>query len=1140
MVACGGCGTESPDGFRFCPVCGLPLADAADASVTEERRVVTALFCDLVGFTATSETADPEDVDRMLSGYAALARREIERHGGVVEKFIGDAVVGVFGIPVTHEDDALRAVRAGLDICTKAADLEGLGGAAVRLRVGVNTGEVLARMSVETGSGERFLAGDAVNTASRIQSAAPEMGVAVGMATYQATRGAVEYRELDPVALKGKAEPVRIFHAASTKARTGVDLTRPEAATYVGRADELTQLTQLFETTGGETPVRLVTIIGEAGMGKSRMVAELRAHVGRRGGPVTWRQGRCLPYGEGITFWALGEVVKAQGGILESDSPADAEAKLDGIVPPGPDRAWMRERLLPLIGLESTSANRDESFSAWLLFLEGLAADHPAVVVIEDLHWADEAMLSFLEHVAQEGAHGPLFVLATARPDLLTKHPDFAAELPNAHRFELTPLSTDETASLVTSLLGAVVPANLSGPIIERADGNPLYAEEYVALLRDRDLLDQSNGTVTLRTGADLPVPESIHALLAARLDTLPADRKSLLTDAAVVGKVFWDGPLVAMGARDPGEVAGALAELAQLGFLRPAAQSSMAGEREYAFWHVLGRDVAYRQLPRGSRADRHAAAAIWLEAKMGERIDDIADVLADHWGTALELSRAAGQEERARQAEPKAIDFLVRAGDRAMGLDMGAAVSRFEAAKDLATPGHPQRPDILLRFGETAPYVSRPDEAVAALDEALEVLETGDDWEAKGRALWLKARALWERGESGDNDVARQRIEDAVTLLQAHPPTPALVDALTELGVDQFYGPEGVEAIETLDRAMDIAKELGLPTPGRALGFRGRARMTKGDTGGMDDFRQSIALCAAAGQGRDVAINTVNMGVWVGLYEGPAAGIVIFREAIDHAARFGYRRLAEDMTLLSLQVLVDAGAYDEALEIFHRLNVPGHPVMRQTYGAECRIYALRGRREEALAGAAELEKVASERSPEGQAVSRAIAATIRAICGDLAPACRLIEDAWAYPDAPAADEMISNYLPDMVRCACDAGRLELAERIVRDAQPRFPYAAHALVGARARIAEAHGQFEEALAGHRDAASRWAAFAMSLEEGHAHLGEARCLLALGRQDDARAPLTQARGIFETLGAAVPLAQVAAVEARALTPTTSSG
>jgi len=1129
MVACGGCGTQSPDGFRFCPVCGLALADASDASVTEERRVITALFCDLVGFTATSEAADPEDVDRMLSGYAAMARREIERHGGVVEKFIGDAVVGVFGIPITHEDDALRAVRAGLDICTRAADLKGLSGAAVRLRVGLNTGEVLARMSVDAASGERFLAGDAVNTASRIQSAAPEMGVAVGMATYQATRGAIEYGELEPVTLKGKAEPVRIFHAIRSKAGTGVDLTRPQAATYIGRADELAELTRLFEITGGETPVRLVTVIGEAGMGKSRMVAELRAHVDRRAGPVTWRQGRCLPYGEGITFWALGEVVKAEAGILESDSPAQAEAKLNAIVPRGPDQTWRRERLLPLIGLESIAANRDESFAAWRLFLEGLAAEHPAVVVIEDLHWADEAMLAFLEHVVTEGAQGPLFVVATARPDLLARHPGFATGPANAHRQELTPLTTDDTASLITSLLGAVVPADLSGPIIERADGNPLYAEEYVALLRDRDLLDETNGAVTLRAGADLPVPESIHALLAARLDTLAPDRKGLLTDAAVVGKVFWVGPLVAMGGRDPGEVTAALGELAQLGFLRPAAKSSMSGEREYAFWHVLGRDVAYRQLPRGSRAARHAAAATWLEAKLGERVDDIADVLADHWGTALELSRAAGHEDRARQAEPKAIDFLVRAGERALGLDAGAAVIRFEAAKRMATPGDPQRPGILIRFGVAAPYIGRAGEGVQALDEALEALEAGDDWRAKGRALVAKALALWE---TGDPDVARRCIEDAVTLLEPHEPTPELVQALTELGIDQFYGPDAGEAVGTLDRAMGIAEELGLPTPGRALGFRGRSRLTQGDTGGMDDFRRAIALCAAAGQGRDVAINTVNMGVWVGLYEGPPAGLVLFREAIDHAARFGYRQLARDMSLLSLQVLVDIGAYDEALDIFDGLNEPGSPAMRQTYGAQYRIYALRGRCEEALAGAAEVEALADERSSEGQYVSRAIAASIRTICGDLAPASRLIEEAWAFPNAAMADEMVSTYLPDMVRCACDAGKLELADRMVRDAQPRFPYAAHAQAGARARVAEAHGRFEDALESYRDAVARWAAFGMPLEEGHARLGEARSLIGLGRRHEAAAPLSHARAIFEGLDAVAPLGRVAEIEGTA--------
>ena len=269
-------------------------------------------------------------------------------------------------------------------------------------------------------------------------------------------------------------------------------------------------------------------------------------------------------------------------------------------------------------------------------------------MVIEDLHWADDALLAFLQEAAHESRQGPLLLLATARPEFLSAHPDFAADLPNAHRLELAPLSTEDTAALVASLLGSVVPPELTGPIVERADGNPLYAEEYVALLRDRDLLVEADGVARLRPHVELPVPTSIHGLLAARLDTLPVDRKALMSDAAVVGKVFWDGALVAMDHKERPAVDVALTDLAQQSFVRQNVQSSMAGEEEYSFWHMLGRDVAYRQLPRGARAERHAAAATWLESKLGERADDVADVLADHWRNALELSLAAGQEERA------------------------------------------------------------------------------------------------------------------------------------------------------------------------------------------------------------------------------------------------------------------------------------------------------------------------------------------------------------------------------------------------------------------------------------------------------------------------------------------------------------
>ncbi|MGH2455989.1 MAG: ATP-binding protein [Candidatus Limnocylindria bacterium] len=1093
------------------------------AATTEERRIVTALFCDLVGFTASSENADPEDVDRMLSAYAAMARREIEYHGGVVEKFIGDAVVGVFGVPTAHEDDAERAVRAGLGICASAAELQMAGDAPLRLRVGINTGEVLARMSVEPGSGERFLAGDPINTASRIQSAAPEMGVTVGPRTYGATKATVEYRALEPVTLKGKAEPLPIFEAIGSRSKTGVDLTGAQASRYIGRQEELASLRAVFDMARKDRTTRLATVIADAGMGKSRIVAELRTHARKGPEPVTWHQGRCLPYGEGITFWALGEIVKTHAGILESDSPATASDKLDDALPASAQQVWLRERMLPLIGLESAvSATREESFAAWHAFIQGMASSEPLVLVFEDLHWADTSMLEFLEYLAVQPSDDPILLLGTARPELLAKHPDFAASVPNARRISLQPLSTDDTATLVTSLIGAVVPDELAAPIIERADGNPLYAEEYVRLLRDRDLIVEADGAVVLRPGVELPLPESIHAVLAARLDTLPPAQRALLGDAAVIGKVFWNGALQEMGNRSAADVEHALGDLSELGFLRPAAQSSMGGEHEFAFWHVLGRDVAYGQLPRAARAAKHAAAATWLESKLGGRVDDIADVLADHWGTALDLSKAAGQQDRAKEYEPKVIGFLVRAGERAKGLDPAAAMVRFDAALRLASPGHLERPGILLRLGEAGPEVGRIKESYPVLEEAVASFDERGDWRSKARAL-IASKIAYD-ADTGLREKPNV-LDRAIEILEAHEPTPELIDALTERGVDLTFGPLPASAFADLDRAMAVAVELGLPKPGRALGFRGHNRLDLGDRGGIDDFREAIALCVAAGDGHNIAVNKVNLGTWLWKYEGPAPAVAQMRDAMDDARRFGFQPLLEGMTLFHLQVVKDTGAYDEVIETWETVRRPGDPAMRQSYHAPEVVYALRGRRDEAMAQIDELEELArGAKNAEPKVALLANAAFIRATFGDPQAACALLEEVLAVPDGKKVEAATTTMLPTMIRVALEADRLDLAERLLADLEPRYPYAAISQDAMRARVAEAHGRLDEALEGHRDAATRWAEFGIPLEEGHARFGEARCLIGLGRHTEAEGPLSAARAIFERLR--VPAASAA--------------
>ena len=503
MAACSACGHESPDGSKFCAECGARLVVRA-RELVEERKVVTALFCDLVGFTAASERADPEDVDRMLAVYAAMAQAQIEAFGGVMEKFIGDAVVGVFGAPVAHEDDPERAVRAGLAICEQAAELAGMGEAPLLLRVGINTGPVLVRVGARAELGERLLAGDAINTASRIQSVAPQMGVGVGLATFEATRVVFEYEELAPASLKGKSEPVRVFHARAARARFGTDLTRRRDGPFVGREIDLALLKGVFDKSVAAQAVQLVTVVGEPGLGKSRLVAELFGYVDERPELVTWRQGRCLPYGEGITFWALGEILKAHTGILESDPPAVAMEKLELVLPDGPEREWFRQRLLPLLGIEASSpAEREELFTAWRRFFELIAERGPTVLVFEDLHWADQALLEFLEHLADFAEGVPLMIVGTARPELFERHPQYAAGLRNATPINLAPLSPAETARLVSALLAAtVVPAELQQPILERAGGNPLYAEEFVRLLKDRDLLVRKGASWALREGA--------------------------------------------------------------------------------------------------------------------------------------------------------------------------------------------------------------------------------------------------------------------------------------------------------------------------------------------------------------------------------------------------------------------------------------------------------------------------------------------------------------------------------------------------------------------------------------------------------------------------------------------------------------
>jgi class 3 adenylate cyclase len=568
-----------------------------DNGPRRERKVVSVLFADLVGFTSRAETLDPEDVEAILRPFHDRLRSELQKRGGTVEKFIGDAVMAVFGAPVAHEDDPERAVRAALAIRDWIREEEEL-----EVRIAVNTGEVLVSLEENPGGERGLVAGDVVNTASRLQNAAPVNGILVGETTYNATSRMIEYREAPAVEAKGKSQPVRVWEVIEARSSYGVDITRKPTTPLVGRERELGLLVGTLARAQHERSPQLVTLVGVPGIGKSRLVYELFAEIDKRPELIFWRQGRCLSYGDGVAFWALGEIVKAHAGILEREPEERAAEKLRAVVeeavPEQDDAAWVLRELKPLVGLaEGEAGDRAESFAAWRRFFEGLAELGPLVLVIDDLHWADEGLLDFVDHLVDWATGVPILLVGTARPELLARRPDWGGGKQNATTISLSPLTEAETATLVHGLLDrTVLPADVQAALLDRAGGNPLYAEEFARIALEREAL----GDV-----GSLPLPESVQGLIAARLDALSDDEKALVQDAAVLGKVFWVAAVAQLSGVAVRRTEELLHGLARKQFVQRERRSSMESDTQYAFAHALVRDVAYGQT--ACRPDREA-----------------------------------------------------------------------------------------------------------------------------------------------------------------------------------------------------------------------------------------------------------------------------------------------------------------------------------------------------------------------------------------------------------------------------------------------------------------------------------------------------------------------------------------------------
>ena len=817
QAGCPSCGAENPPGQRFCGQCGTPLTSTTAApavatgkptSPAAERRLVSVLFADLVGFTTLSESRDSEDVRELLSRYFDTSRRLIELYGGTVEKFIGDAVMAVWGTPTATEDDAERAVRAALDLVTSVAALgEEFGASDLRLRAGVLTGEAAVTVGAE---GQGMVAGDLVNTAARIQSTAEPGTVLVGDATRRSSEQTIVYEDAGSHELKGKAEPAQLFRALRVASgRRGALKSTALEPPFVGRDRELRLVKELFHASADERTAHLVSAMGIAGIGKSRLAWEFYKYFDGLVDNIYWHRGRCLAYGEGVTYWALADMVRMRARISEDDDDATARSKLEATLSEhlldADERTFVEPHLTSLLGIaeEQSSHERHDLFAAWRLFFERLADTYPTVLVFEDMQWADASLLDFVEYLLEWSRSKPLFVFTLARPELLEKRPNWGAGHRNFTSLYLGPLSE---AAMIELLDGFVpgLPEELRAQILERAEGVPLYAVETVRMLLDRGLLVQE-GSIYRPTGEipSLEVPETLHGLVASRLDGLPGEERRLLQDAAVLGKTFTRQGLSSVGGIGEDDLDPLLTSLARKEILGVQSDPTSPEHGQYGFLQDLVRHVAYETLSKRERRSRHLAAAAYIADAFATE-DEIAEVLASHY---LDAYSALPDADDATEVKAKARDALVRAGDRAESLGAAGEALRYLTHAAELTDEPMERAALLDRAGWLGVYAPDYDEAARLLGESIALYEARGDRRSAARVSG-KLAAVETYQDRWEEAIARA--ESAFETLQDFEPGVELAELAARLGSGYVFVGEMQKALEKSELAIELAESLG------------------------------------------------------------------------------------------------------------------------------------------------------------------------------------------------------------------------------------------------------------------------------------------------------------------------------------------
>ena len=959
------------------------------------------LFADLVGYTSLNESHDPEVIEGVVGAAFDRLSAEVSRYEGLVEKFAGDAMFAVFGVPTVHEDDPERAVRAALEMQQAMSDLrahaQAEGRPGLSLRIGIETGEVLANPTRARSERDRMVTGDAVNTAARLEQAAAPGEVVVGPGTWAATRGAIEYAEMDPIALKGKALPVPVWRAVRVRAgRGGRRAKLGLEAPLIGRDEELTMLKETVRRTVVEGRPHLVTVLASAGVGKSRLAWELETYLDGLPELYHWRKGRCLAYAQS-SYSALADAIAADASVLD-DEPADAAAaKVAARLQDLADRdvaAELGAALRALLGFDTAHGlSREDLFEAWRAYLELVARRAPLILVLEDIHWADEGLLDFIEFAAR-WAEAPILIVCLSRHELLERRPAWGGGLPNAASIVLEPLSAQESTRLVGALLGGALPPELERRVVDVADGNPLFAEELARLLVDRgDVRHTESGWEQAQPVEAIEIPQSIQALLAARLDSLPPNEKRLSQDAAVVGRIFWDRLLSHLAGQSPTATVGMLRSLRVKELVVPREPSTLSDAQEYAFRHVLIRDVAYDSIPKLERARKHREVAQWAEEQLGDRADEVVELLAAHYWQSLRYEVELGSDETAvADLRHRTLEHARAAGHRARDVSqLESATSWMRIAVEQArTLDLPPRvfAELVLDYVEVGQMHERYELQQAALSEAIGRIATHEQLSVDDRRLIARLRAAEAYGrfsvssaQADEVEAIRRDLRDALDLLEHVGPCAERAALLHRLGWITWRGGPAEESVAPLRQALHEARAVGDDALERLathdLGVALNRMAT--DPEGLRLLQESMRLAREANDVNLLSRCYINVSATLIRFGRREESKAIAEEGLARARRSGDRMALAFLGNNLSEMYAREGRLTEALPLHHEAIAAARAIgMRPSGGQDALAMTLLhlGRFDEAR----EAWQVANEAEPLREPQDRADAAGLTAM----------------------------------------------------------------------------------------------------------------------------------------------------------------